>query len=324
MPTRERLLRIRSKLVFFCSLSGSGPYWSLMKPRLEPRPPRLSAQSLLAFHRVEAAFPFEWHYHGECELTWIEAGEGTRYVGDTVEPYVAGDLVLLGGNLPHTWSSERPVQKARAHRAVVVQFQATIFDHPGPEFAAVRHLLARLDRGLRFPTDAIAPRTWLELTTLRGLEAWCALARLLDQLAHSEGATPIASPGYLPAPRHGSRKRYERALAFVAQQAEAGPVYLRDAARVVHLSPAAFSRFFQRFSGETFVRHVNGLRIAKAARLLAETDQPVATIAFACGFGNLSNFNRRFRALKGLTPLAWRSRFSGPDLPTETSRRRRR
>jgi AraC-like DNA-binding protein len=296
-----------------------------MKPRLEPRSPRLSAQSLLAYRRVESAFPFDWHYHGEYELTWIEAGEGTRYVGDTVEPYIAGDLVLLGSNLPHTWSSERPARKARAHRAVVVQFQRSVFDsNPGPEFAAVRDLLARAERGLRFPSGMIASGAWLELTTLRGIDAWCALARLLDQLAHAKGASPIASHGYLPAPRHGSQRRYERALAFVAQQAAAGPVYLREAARVVHLSPAAFSRFFQRFSGTTFVNHVNGLRVAKAARLLAETDQPVATIAFACGFGNLSNFNRRFRALKGLTPLAYRSRFAGPGLPPGTSPRRKR
>jgi AraC-like DNA-binding protein len=291
-----------------------------MKPRLEPRPPLLSEQSFLAFRRVESAFPFDWHFHPEGELTWIEAGEGTRYVGDTVEPYQPGDLVLLGGNLPHTWSSERPARRKGAHRAVVVQFPVTLFEGAaGPEFAAVRDLLSRASRGLHFPAGVTSPETWSELASLRGLAAWCALARLLDRLARVEGARPIASPGYLPAPRHGSRRRFERALAFVAQQAEAGPVYLRDAARVVHLTPAAFSRFFQRFAGETFVRHVNGLRVAKASRLLVETDQSVATIAFACGFGNLANFNRRFRALKGVTPLAWRSRFAAPWSPQGTS-----
>jgi AraC-like DNA-binding protein len=206
----------------------------------------------------------------------------------------------------------------------VIQFPGSLFEAcPGPEFAAVRDLLARARRGLHFPPDATAAETWREITSLRGLEAWCALARLLDHLARLASARPIASAGYLPAPRHGSQRRFERALAYIAQRAETGPVYLRDAARIVHLTPAAFSRFFQRFAGETFVRHVNGLRVAKASRLLVETDEAVATIAFACGFENLANFNRRFRALKGVTPLAYRSRFAGPWSRQETSPRRK-
>lgn len=294
-----------------------------MKPRLEPRAPRPAEQSFLAFRRIESAFPFDWHYHAECELTWIEAGAGTRYVGDVIEPYEPGDLVLLGGGLPHTWSSERPGRRARAHRAVVAQFSAeTFLELEGPEFAAVRDVLARAARGLRFPTGSVSAEVWSGLVEARGLDAWCRLARLLDTLARDSAARPIASAGYLPQPSHGPEHRFGRALSYVREQVELGPVYLRDAARVVHLSPAAFSRFFRRFAGEPFVRHVNGLRVAKAARLLAETDRPVAAIAFDCGFGNLANFNRRFRERKGCAPLAFRARFAPPSSPPGRSRSR--
>lgn len=272
------------------------------------------------------AFPFDWHYHAEVELTWIESGEGTRYVGDVIEPYGPGDLVLLGGGLPHTWSSERPGGRARAHRAVVTQFSAeTFLGRDGPEFAAVRDVLSRAARGLRFPAGCVANEVWAGLVSARGLDAWCRLAHLLDVLARQPGARTIASAGYLPRPRHGPEHRFGRALAYVGENVEIGPVYLRDAARVVHLSPAAFSRFFRRFAGETFVRYVNGLRVAKAARLLVETDRPVAGIAFDCGFGNLANFNRRFRERKACAPLAFRAQFAPPtttSLPPGTSRSR--
>ncbi len=308
---------------YFFALFSAGDDGRGMKPRFEPRAPRPSEQSFLAFRRVESAFPFAWHYHVECELTWIESGEGTRYVGDVIEPYGPGDLVLLGSGLPHTWSSERPVRRAGAHRAVVAQFTADLFlAQEGPEFAAVRDVLSRSARGLRFPAGGVDRGIWADLVAARGLDAWCRLARLLDALARQDEARPIASAGYLPQPRHGPAHRFGRALAFVGEQADHGPVYLRDVARVVHLSPAAFSRFFRRFAGEPFVRYVNGLRVAKAARLLAETDRPVAAIAFDCGFGNLANFNRRFREQKGCAPLAFRARFALPSSPPGTSRSR--
>ena len=43
---------------------------------------------------------------------------------------------------------------------------------------------------------------------------------------------------------------------------------------------------------------------------------------FDCGFGNLANFNRRFREQKGCAPLAFRARFALPSSPPGTSRSR--
>jgi transcriptional regulator GlxA family with amidase domain len=62
-------------------------------------------------------------------------------------------------------------------------------------------------------------------------------------------------------------------------------------------------------AGVSFVAHVNALRIARATRVLVETDRAVADIAYTCGFGSLANFNRRFRALKGEAPRRFRRRY---------------
>jgi AraC-like DNA-binding protein len=292
-----------------------------MKPALEPRRARQATQSFTAYHRVEAEFPFAWHYHAELELTWIEAGSGSRIVGDHAEPYQTGDLVLLGRDLPHTWSSEHPRRRAGAHRAVVVQFSAELFAQGGTateaEFGPLRDLLRRASRGLAFPAGLAraVQAELLALCTLRGLEAWCALARLLDRLARAPEARPLASPTYVPSPGQGPRRRHERALACIEAQLTDPTLDLPRVARAVHLSPAAFSRFFRRQAGATFVAYLNAARVAHAARLLVETEQSVAAIAFASGFGNLSNFNRRFRAEHGEAPLAYRRRFERDQPP---------
>ena len=73
-----------------------------------------------------AAFRGERHRHRQLELTWIEQGAGLRFVGDSVQPFESGDLVLLGPQLPHAWVSAAE-QTGQRHAATVLQF--------GPELA---------------------------------------------------------------------------------------------------------------------------------------------------------------------------------------------
>lgn len=281
------------------------------------RPERVApgpAASFIWKRRRDPRFEFSWHVHPEAELTRIVKSRGRRLVGDSVEDYAEGDLVLVGPELPHTWHSE-PGRRG-PHEAVVIQFAPAFLGADflsRPELLPLRRLLERARRGLRFEGRG-AREAGRRLDAMGALDGFARLRALLDVLAllaAERRARPLASPGYAPPARQGDPGRIDRVCRFLADRC-LGDVSLAEAAARAHLSPAAFCRFFKARTGMTLVGYLNELRIGHACRLLVETERPVADIAFASGFHNLAHFNRRFRTVRGRPPRDYRRAFSVP------------
>jgi AraC-like DNA-binding protein len=81
---------------------------------------------------------------------------------------------------------------------------------------------------------------------------------------------------------------------------------LEEVAEYLGMKPTYFSRVFKQATGRTFIEFVNRLRISKSCELLADGDKAVTDVCFESGFNNISNFNRRFQQLKGMTPSHYR------------------
>jgi AraC-like DNA-binding protein len=242
------------------------------------------------------------------ELTFIQSGRGRRYVGDAVEDYSSGDCVLIGPYLPHTWVSYgKGIQSA-----FVTQFGGewlTRLIAAAPEFARVGSLLQRCQRGIRFER---AERTGLKESMAAmmgcfGVERLTMLLKILDVLARSRGGKPLASPTFVP-PTSVMDSRLAMVHAYT-QQHLSDSITQEQAAEITGLTPAAFCRFFKRSTGRTFVAHLHELRIGRACQLLVETERAITEACFESGFGNVSNFNRIFRRLKGISPRQYQAKF---------------
>ena len=145
---------------------------------------------------------------------------------------------------------------------------------------------------------------------LEGLPRLLALLGILQELARSREARPLASAGFVPSLRKADVERIDRVLSFLSERFD-GDVSLPETARAAHLSVPAFSRFFKRRTGRTFVGYVTELRLGRACRLLIETDRAVSDIAYSSGFNNLSNFNRRFLEARRMSPRDYRRAHGG-------------
>jgi AraC-like DNA-binding protein len=104
--------------------------------------------------------------------------------------------------------------------------------------------------------------------------------------------------------------REERRIAEAVHRIDgrlADPLPLPQLAAEAAMSPYHFLRSFTRVVGTTPHRYVLRARLERAARLLRQTDAPVAEVALESGFGDLSSFHGSFRRWLGTSPGAYRA-----------------
>lgn len=86
------------------------------------------------------------------------------------------------------------------------------------------------------------------------------------------------------------------------------PQSLGDAAGACGMSRRGFTTAFRNQTGRTWLDHVNRLRVQHAVTLLQTTDRKMASIAFQCGFEDLSTFYRVMHRITGHRPGAYRTK----------------
>jgi len=288
--------------------------WRSMRPLFEKVTIPDGASWSLLNRRLPDGIPFQWHYHPEFELTLTLNSRGQRYIGDNISAYDDGDLVLLGPNLPHTWRSVERIDARQPHIALVMWFTegwGQSLTTMLAEMRALAPLLARANRGVVFSREAAeAVRPVIEtLPQSAPADRLLRLMQVLTRLAADGEAAPIAGPGAdrrpVGTPDQG---RVERVLDHIhAHYRER--ISIEALADVAALSPSGFHRLFRRHTRLTVTEYVAELRIGQACALLVNSVAPIAHVADEVGYTNLANFNRQFRALKGMTPREFRRSF---------------
>lgn len=275
-----------------------------MKAQFEDVPGTRGAGSYVVYRYDTECFPFLWHYHPEYELTLILEGSGKRIVGDNHAYFSAGDLVLLGPHLPHTWVSEM------ASAAVVIQFTeefiAPLIQYP--ECERIRRLLSRASQGIHFPRRGGIQRAIETLPMNKGVNRITGLLEVLQALT---GGVPLASSYFQPAVGKKAEGRINKVFRYIHQHFSE-ELSLTRVAGLVGLSESGFCKFFKRTTGKTFSDYVVDIRIGHACHLLSESDETISGIAWRSGFESMTYFNRVFLKKKGIRPREFRKSNTDP------------
>lgn len=262
-------------------------------------------------------FPCEiahWNHHPECEIHRIRATRGVAAVGDHLSEYEPGYLAMVGPDLPHNWVPNLRPGEIASEDHVVLQFQSERFTEAVgslPELGAINNLIELSRRGIVFhgETERRGGEVLESIGQRDGLGRLLGMLELLDILAMSSEYSILSSPDYTP----NLEPEVQYALGIVMDYVYDNltvEVRMSTAAHLVGMTEPTFSRFFKRNTGSTFIEYIRKLRIAKACELLADPVLQITDICFESGYQNISNFNRRFRAEKGVTPTRYRQLLS--------------
>jgi AraC family transcriptional regulator len=149
----------------------------------------------------------------------------------------------------------------------------------------------------------------------QGPGAALALRALAEVVLHEIAAASHTAPtAHAPRPAASARlqpRHLQRIDRFIDQNIE-GVLRIDDLAALVGLSRYHFLRCFKRATGLSPLQYVLAKRVERARRLLAESGESIAAIAYATGFSSQSHLNAMFKRHFGITPGAFlKSRREG-------------
>lgn len=269
----------------------------------------------IVMERLKSTFNFPIHIHPECEINFIEHARGAqRIVGDSVETIGEEDLVLITNpRLEHAWMNHEC--KSQNIHEITIQFHASSIPADLLEknqFQSIKRLLEKAQKGVVFGAESIGKvRPLLRTITCEtdGFYSVLKLLMILHELSLAEDMRTLASHSFIsPNKPLEEDPRINKVMEYLRKNYQQ-QVRLSDIAALINMSEPSFCRFIKQRTSKSFVDFLTDIRLGYAIRLLIDSTQSVAEIGYACGFNNLSNFNRIFKKKKGMPPTEFRENY---------------
>ncbi|MBJ2175918.1 AraC family transcriptional regulator [Aureibaculum sp. A20] len=252
-----------------------------------------------------------WHYHPELELVVILKSEGTCFVGDSIEKFEVGDVILIGENVPHMWLNDEDYFKRNLKggaKAIAVHFKQDYLGSTFFETREMQHLSELFERakyGLKFLNiNKSIIEDILSMLTQKGFEKTISFLNILNELAEHSTTKKLSSEGFINSFKATKSDTQNKVMAYIFKNFNKA-ITLDKAAHIANMNASAFSRYFKRINRKTFSRYVSEIRIGYACKLLLEDKINIAAVCYESGFNNISNFNRQFKLIMNCTPSTY-------------------
>jgi len=244
--------------------------------------------------------------HVNFEIALIENCFGKRFVGDHIEDFKGTELVLLGSYLPHCWQYYNTIDESVQPHAVVVHFFPDFLGKDllaKPEATHLNQLFENASKGILFsgPTVSRAKMILNQMLFETGLSRAALMLQLLDVLAQSNSCRTLSSPSFNIIENSNEATKINRVFDYIFNNFKED-ISLQDVASIIPMSTAAFCRFFKLKTNRTLVEFIKEIRVGHAAKLLMEGNHNVTETCYISGYNNISNFNKHFKEVKGLSP----------------------
>ncbi len=260
-------------------------------------------------------FGYPFHFHHEYELTYIIKGTGTRCVGNSIENFGPGDLILIGSNVPHYWRNSKEYYDESSQltaQSIVVRFLyhlggVNLFDIP--EMLNLKKLLYQSGYGIKI-TGKCNKKVFSILNDMLASKKEDKIILLLQALsfiAASKKDTRVLMKTISRPINQLEVERINNIYEYMLNHYK-NKISLKEIAKIANLQTASFCRYFKKHFRKTFIETLNEIRINEACNLLRNKDMTITHIAYESGYNSLSNFINAFYKITNQKPKEYRER----------------
>jgi AraC-like DNA-binding protein len=257
-----------------------------------------------------------WHYHAEVELIHFKKGAGTQFIGDSIKQFNAGDVVIVGSNLPHYWRFDDAYFEEDAPVAADVRVAHFCEDFWGsqflqlPENVHIRTILDKAKRGFQ-----ITGRTRQKVAELLDSllhttdnQRIILLMEALNEIAICKHLTALSSIGFKYDLVENEKDRINAIYDYSIKNFKR-PIQLEEIAGVANISPNSFCRYFKSRTRKTYSQFLIEIRVGHACKLLIESGLSIKQLCYESGFNNFTSFHKYFKKITGKSPLIYQKEF---------------
>ncbi|GAL63586.1 AraC family transcriptional regulator [Algibacter lectus] len=253
-----------------------------------------------------------WHYHSQFELLYVTKSTGIRFVGDSVAPFYPGELVLVGGYLPHLWRNDPEYYKDNNElrvKTIVIKFLKNFIGEDtfkNSAFSEINDLLDISKFGVSFGRS-VSKKLHNELMEIPHLSPGEQSIKLLDvlyRLAKVEDKT-LLSTSDMRQYTLDKPDRLDNVIRYISDN-YAREISLTEISDIACMTTNSFCRFFKKMTNKSFTEFLNEVRIRNASRLLVQENLPISEICYAVGYKSIPNFNKQFKLIINCTPKEYR------------------
>ncbi|RZM27287.1 MAG: helix-turn-helix domain-containing protein [Pedobacter sp.] len=263
--------------------------------------------------QIEQPYFYQYlHRHDEWQITFIEKGEGTLIAGNEMHAFRSGDVFVIGAKLPHLFKSNPEYftdNKGKSIKACSIYFNskgalAALFNLP--EMKMANSFLAKNRHGFKVPerySKTIAEKIF-NLHRSSSVDVLFSFLKLINGIQElNDQVEPLCSDLYSLNVTENEGIRLSRIINFITENSN-NQISLEDVANAAFMTPQAFCRYFKKHTGHTFISFLNEVRINDACKSLISGEKAdcISNIAYNAGFNSITNFNRVFKSIIGLSP----------------------
>jgi len=248
-----------------------------------------------------------FHQSDDWELSYIITGSGTRVIGDSMQTFTKGEIILIPPNLPHGWYfDEYDHDDEGKIENITIIFPKSLPDQIAaifPETISYIEQIKKINEGICFEGETlkVLQKIMFDMSAQNDIEQLSSLLHIFYKIGSSNQIRVVGSFEKQTKTNLKIREVWRYMITNYQRN-----ISLDEISQRVGMNRSFFCTFYKREKGQTFFSALNELRIESSCQMLRETNIPVADICFAVGFNDVPHFNRTFKKLKGETPNNYR------------------